>query len=129
MAEATAISSSNLKKLLKDCRGAQADADSIKEGLKDLLSTAENDYGLNKKIFALIRRLDKLEPEELAVWIETFDDYFVKSGLKARADSAPSFQLDEKPKQETHAQKPKGTRKPKATPEEAGDEDGAAALH
>jgi hypothetical protein len=92
--EATSIGPRKLKDLLAAVRGHQADMDSVRGDIGQLIGDAVEKNGLDKKVFALIRKLDKMEPARLHDFMETFDDYFVKSGLKTRADSAPSFQMD-----------------------------------
>ncbi len=136
-APSTSIGPKKLTDLMKACRGYEADMDTSRDGRGQAIAQAVEKDGLDRKVFSLIRRLDKLSPEKLAAWHDTFTDYFVKSGLLRRAESAPSMNLDQSENEadgfekEAAASKPKRTRKPKndAITEGEGDEDEAAAFH
>lgn len=129
--QSTDIGSKKLMELLSTCRNHQADMDTLRDGTKDVLSKAAEIYGLDKKVFSLIRRLDKMSPGDLADWKETFDDYWLKGGLQRRAESAPRLPLEERQTEpeepaEAAAEKPKRGCKPKNGGAEG--EEGSAGL-
>lgn len=51
--------------------------------------------GMNKRAGQMLDQLQRLTPEQLADWEEHFFDGYEKSGLKARAASAPRFEMGE----------------------------------
>lgn len=55
---------------------------------KQIAAAVETKY-LNRKVFAALTRIWKLEPAELRDWLDVWEDCLDKSGLKARAESAP----------------------------------------
>lgn len=92
--QSTSIGPKALKDLLKDVRAYEHDMQSSRGDMGQMIATAVEQKGLDRKVFGLIRKLDKLSPEKLAAWKETFEDYFVKAGLLSRAESAPRLALD-----------------------------------
>lgn len=85
------IGRTKLQELLKECRAAQNDIDTARGEMGNSIAQATEEYHLNKKAFALIRKLDKMEPEKLRSFMDDFEAYFVMAGLLKRRESAPRF--------------------------------------
>lgn len=87
------ITQNNLKILLEDCGTHKTRADSHNGKLREAIAQAVQHQHLNKKVFGLIRQLDKLEPETLLVYLEDLEHYLDISGLNDRADSVGKLPL------------------------------------
>jgi hypothetical protein len=94
-----AISQASLKSLMKSCASFKAEADSSNGSMREKIAYAVEHNHLNKGVFALIRRLDKLEAEKLLIFLEDLELYLDFSGLNDRADSVGKLPLEspEKP--------------------------------
>lgn len=90
-----AISQKKLRSLLASARSTKADVDEIVGGHRSEIADAVERNFLHKGVFATIKRLDRMEPEKLAEWRDTFDHYWDISGLDDRAKSAPAMQFEE----------------------------------
>lgn len=86
------IGSKKLADLLKTCRGHEADVKESTGQISTLIRAAVEKSGLNRGVFSLMRRLDRMPVQKLAIFLEDFDYYVVATGLKSRAESAPSFE-------------------------------------
>lgn len=111
------ITENDLKKLMRSCASLKGEADSITGTLREKIAYSVEHHYLDKSVFALIRRLDKMEPEKLLIFLENFDHYLDISGLNARADSVGKLPLDAKAETEeeggeTEADGPPTTIKP-----------------
>ena len=80
-----------LKKLMRSCSSIKKQTDELVGSLREKIAYAVEKQFLHKGVFALIRQLDRKEPETLALWKATFDHYWTASGLHERAESAPSL--------------------------------------
>jgi hypothetical protein len=108
------ISEKRLKSLLSKARAASADVSSINGTLREEIGVAVEKHGLHKKVFSTIRALDRLEPEKLREWLDTFEHYVDISGLAKRAEDVQPMQFGEG-EGETEEAEPE---------EDAGDEQG-----
>jgi hypothetical protein len=88
------VSEKRLKSLLSKARAASADVASINGTLREEIGVAVEKHGLHKKVFSTIRALDKLEPEKLREWFDTFQHYWDISGLAKRSESVEPMQFD-----------------------------------
>lgn len=86
------ITSKKLTELLKVCRGHTADMDASSGQITSAIRAAVEKHGLNRSVFSLIRRLDRMPVEKLAIFLEDLEHYIVSSGVKRKAESAPSFE-------------------------------------
>jgi hypothetical protein len=87
------ISKRKLDNLLRVCRTGGKDIASINGTIREEIGNAKRNDHLHTGAFAMIRKLDKLEPQELANFMDYFDHYYDVSGLHARAESAPRMQF------------------------------------
>lgn len=87
------ITQNNLNVLMQTVAEIKGRADSQNGKLREAIAQAVQHQHLNKEVFALIRRLDKKEPEALLLFLEDFDDYLEKTGLHDRADSVGKLPL------------------------------------
>ncbi len=96
--ELETISPAKLKSLMIELTEMAARKDRVVGAIRERIGDAvENDH-LNKEVFALLRKLDKKEPEELAVFLDTLEAYLDASGLMDRAESVMELPLEaEKP--------------------------------
>lgn len=101
-AEATAtgvatrlITDAKLRSLMQTCRSGDKKVSSLNGETREAIAFAVEKHHLHKGVFSTIRRLDKMEPPDLAMWFDTFLVYFDKSGLRARAESAPGLPMAE----------------------------------
>lgn len=90
-----AISQKKLRSLMASARSTKKDVDEIVGGHRSELADAVEKHHLHKGVFAVIKRLDRMEPEKLAEWRDVFDHYWDISGLDDRASSAPAMQFEE----------------------------------
>lgn len=77
-----------LKSLLSTCRGYKKNVDSIVGKMREEIAYAKDKKGLNTSMFALLRRFDKMEPEEAAANWHTLVGYMESSGVMAKIESA-----------------------------------------
>lgn len=85
------ITERKLKTLLKACDATTKDVRAAAGELGNKIARAvEHDY-LHRKAFSTIRMLDRLSPEKLADYFDSFDYYRDISGLQKKAESAPNF--------------------------------------
>lgn len=92
-----AIPASKLKSLMKRKRSTVKDVAELTGTMAQAIADAvENDH-LNRSAFAVICRLDRMEPEKLADWLDHFDHMLDASGLLDRAKQVQRLGLgDEK---------------------------------
>src|SRR5438105_4983581 len=84
-----------LKSLLASTNTAKSDIAGINEGLKEEVQAAVERHQLNKKVFSVIAKLDRMEPEQLRAWLDTFDQYLELSGLQSRAEAVQPMEFEE----------------------------------
>lgn len=89
-----AITQSKLKSLLASARSTKADVDEIVGTHRQQIAEAVEKNYLHKGAFGMIKRLDRLEPEKLADWLDCLEHYLDISGLDDRAKSAPRMALE-----------------------------------
>jgi hypothetical protein len=88
-----AISAPKLAKLMKAKRAAKKDTAEISGGLGNLIAAAiENDH-LHRLAFNMICRLDTMENEKIADFLDAFGHYLDISGIEKRADSVMRMDL------------------------------------
>ena len=97
------ISSAKLKKLLAADRSARHDVDSIVATIRERIAQAVEKDNLNKGVYGIIKRLDRLPPETLNIWLEDLDHMLDASGLRERAASAPQLSMAGEDPNETEA--------------------------
>ena len=92
--EAIQIGKSKLKTLLSTARSTYREQHRVGGELGQAIANAvENDH-LHRKAFSFIRAADRMEPEELADYLDHIELYLDMSGLKERAESAPRLQIE-----------------------------------
>lgn len=89
-----AISQSKLRSLLASARSTKADVDEIVGTHRQQIAEAVEKHHLHKKALAIIKSLDRLEPEKLADCLDCLEHYLDISGLNDRAKTAPRLGLD-----------------------------------
>lgn len=82
---ARVISKTKLKSLLASARSTKADIDEIVGTHRAQIARAVEEDNLHKGAFAWIKRLDRLEPEKLAEWLDCFEHMLDISGIGDRA--------------------------------------------
>lgn len=93
-AQVTRISEGKLQTLLRTCASLKKQGETLNGSLREKIGYAvEHDY-LNKEVFALIRRLDRKEPEALAIFLDDLEHYIEASGLGDRADAVQNLNLE-----------------------------------
>lgn len=88
------ISSGKLKKLISSHRSSVRDAAQIAQSLGAEIKDAVKNNHLHARAFKAICSLDKMEPEELRLYMDNFEYYYDVSGLKKRADSVMRMPLE-----------------------------------
>lgn len=89
------ISARKLKSLMAEGRKATQDTREIAGTLGQQIKDAvENDH-LHKGAFAVIRKLDRMEPEKLADFLDTLDYYRDISGINERAAKVMRMDLED----------------------------------
>lgn len=88
-----AISQKKLLTLIKGGRAAYKNMREIAGTFGEQVKEAIEHDHLHRKAFAMVRSLDRLEPEKLAETMEQFLFYYEISGLAERAKSAPKLTL------------------------------------
>ncbi len=87
------ISASKLRSLMATARSTYKDVREIAGGFgAEVKNAAEHDH-LNKKAFAILRGLDRLEPEKLADALDALDYYLDVGGLRKRASQVQRLPL------------------------------------
>lgn len=87
------ISEKKLRSLLASARSAQKDIDEIAGGIGSEIKQAVEKSHLHRKAFAVIKTLDRMEPEKLADFLDNFEHYLEISGLNERAKSVIGMDL------------------------------------
>lgn len=88
------ISTGKLKKLISSHRSAIRDASQIAQALGAEIKDAVKNNHLHSRAFKMICSLDKMEPEELRLFMDNFEYYYDVGGLKKRADSVMRMELE-----------------------------------
>ena len=89
------ISAGKLKKLLAAHRAAKRDSAQIAQALGAEIKEAVSNNHLHGGAFKLVAKLDKMEPEELSLFMDHFEHYYVSAGLEKRANSVMRMDLPE----------------------------------
>lgn len=113
------ISAKALTVLLKNSRSTAAEVASLTGTMREKIAYAKEKQNLHTGAFAVIKKLDKMEPEALRLFMDHFDHMFEISGLRARAESVHpmDFQEDEgSAEDEEPAKEPPTNVKPFPTP-------------
>lgn len=87
------ISKPKLLKLLASARQTKADVDEIVGTHREQIADAVEKHNLHKGAFAMVKRLDRLEPGKLADWLDYLDHYLDISGLRDKAATAPRLAM------------------------------------
>lgn len=117
------ISGAKLKGLMIELAELETRKDRSVGAIRGRIADAVKNDHLHKGVFAWIRKLDKMEPEELAVWLDTFEAYLDGSGVMERAESVPGLPIEEPVKP---AKDRSGGRGPKAKAKDAAKVNGRA---
>lgn len=88
-------SAGKIKSLLSRGRGMQAQISSLTGELREEIKNAVEKHNLHKTAFAMVKRLDKMEPEALALCWDHLIHYWEVSGLKDRAESVAGFGFEQ----------------------------------
>ena len=89
------ISASKVKKLLASHRAAKRDSSQIAQGLGAEIKEAVSNNNLHGGAFKFGAKLDKMEPEKLALFMDHFEHYYVSAGLEKRANSVIRMEFPE----------------------------------
>ena len=103
-----------LQKLVRSLKSYDKQRDEIVASSREKLAYAVEKQHLHKGVFAVARRLDKMEPEQLALWLATFDHYVEALGIRQRAESAPGLDLGDEPGAEGQAEEASNVRQLRA---------------
>lgn len=88
------ISGKKLKELLAAKKRASDDISEIAGGVGAKIAEAVETKNLNKRVFGMVARLDRLPPEKLVIDLDDLDHYLDVSGLRDRAAKAPRLPMD-----------------------------------
>lgn len=99
------IAEKDLNTLLKRCRSAKNEMDEINGGLREKIAYAKEKSHLHTGAFGTIRKLDRMEPEALAEWLDHFNHMLDVSGLQARAEQVQALDLEDGEKENPVAEK------------------------
>lgn len=94
------ISQNNLRNLLKQCAGLKEDLDYTTGILREKIAYAVDKQNLNKRAFAELRKLNKMEAERLADYWDTLQAYMEMAGLMERMESVARLPLEDGKKTE-----------------------------
>lgn len=98
------ISQNDLKNLLRRCTTDANQIGTINGTLRERIADAVEKKHLDKKAFALLRRLDKMENEDLATFWDNFLAYMDMAGLNERIESVGKLPLPEPTEKENEEQ-------------------------
>lgn len=87
----------DLNSLLRVCKNHEKNIGELVGSLREKIGYAVEKHHLHKRAFGMIRSLNRLEAPQLAAFFDHFDHYCDVSGLRERAESAPSLDLGDKP--------------------------------
>jgi hypothetical protein len=79
--------------LLIELREIETRKDRIVGSLRERIGDAVKNDHLHKGVFAWIRKLDKMEAEDLVVWLDTLEAYLDGSGLMDRAETVQELPM------------------------------------
>lgn len=79
------ISQGKLRSLMAAARSATKDIASVNGTIRERIGNAKEHDHLHTGVFSLIRKLDRMEPEDLAEYLQTMVVYLDSSGLNDRA--------------------------------------------
>lgn len=85
------ISGVKLKQLLAADRRADHDIGELVGQRGEAIAQAVEKHNLNKRVYGIIKKLDRLPPEKLKIDLDDLEHMLDASGLRERAESAPSF--------------------------------------
>lgn len=85
------ITERKLKSLLRAATKTGEDMHELSGTLGNQIAQAVEHDHLHKKAFSVVRMLDRMSPEKLAEFFDSFDYYRDISGLQKKAESAPNF--------------------------------------
>ena len=89
------ISENDLRNLLRRCTTDANQIGTINDTLRERIADAVEKKHLDKKAFALLRRLDKMENEDLATFWDNMLAYMDMAGLSERIESVGKLPLPE----------------------------------
>lgn len=84
----------DLNNLLRQCKGHEKNIAEYVGSLREKIGNAKEKKHLHTGAFAVVRRLDKMEPEKVAEFLDHFNHYLDVSGIQQRADDAPALDLE-----------------------------------
>lgn len=82
-------SKKKLNSLLAMGRATKKQMDDLRGEFGQEVKDARENHHLDNKAFALIRWMDRQEPERISSFMHHFEHYYDVSGLRKRAESAP----------------------------------------
>jgi hypothetical protein len=88
-----AITEKKLKALLNAARSTTKEVATLTGTIREKIAYAQEHDHLATGPFALIRRLDRMEPEKLADFMDSFEHYMDISGLDARRQQAQRLEF------------------------------------
>lgn len=88
------INEKQLNVLLRHCKSTATQTGELTGSLREKIGYAVDKQGLHKKAFAELRRLDKMEPEQLLEYETHRKAYMDMAGITARMDAVGTLGLD-----------------------------------
>lgn len=86
------IPGKKLKELLRTMADGKRKQVQIAGNVGSEVKTAIERYGCNRKVLAVIHKLDMMENEDIADFLDEFNYMLDASGIEKRAESAPRFE-------------------------------------
>lgn len=87
------IGKTKLQKLLAAARVTYRESRKLAGTLGEQIKDAVENEHLHKKAFSFVRSADRMEPAELADYLDHIELYLDMTGLKERAESAPRLPI------------------------------------
>lgn len=94
-ADVKLITENNLKSLLRSINSLTKDKDKAVGSIREKIGYAKANQHLHTGAFAWIRKLDKMEPEEAALFLDHFGHMLIASGIQAKIDQVQDLPLSE----------------------------------
>ena len=86
------IPAKKLRELLKTMATGRKQQVKLAGEVGSEIKTAIERYGCNRKVLAVIHKLDMMENEDIANFLDEFEYMLDASGIGKRAESAPRFE-------------------------------------
>ena len=91
--KARAINENDLKALMRVCRNGAKEIGTVNGSVREKIAYAKEHSNLHTGAFSVFRKLDKMEPEELALLWDHLEHMMEVGGLNERIKSVVSMDL------------------------------------